>query len=150
MFRINYKPSTSHWIFPPIIMGIILILLVAMAVHRFINCKKQGKTFINKDFRFFKPDADKLRLFGTVVLYVLYVLLMPVLGFLPASILCIFLFNVLYCGFDQLKQVGVAIRERNFFANKGFKSVCLSFLISLIASFFIWFLFAQIFDVTLP
>ena len=150
MFRIAYKPSTSHWVFPPIIMGIIAILLLAMAVQRFVACKKQGKPFINKNFRFFKPDADKFRLFGTIVLYAFYVLIMPVLGFLPASILCIFLFNVLYCGVEALKQIPVAIKEKTYFANKGFSSVFFSIVISLIASLFIWILFAKIFAVTLP
>ncbi len=150
MFTIQYKPSAAHLIFPPIIAGIILILLFAMAIQRYVKCKKQGKPFINKDFKFFKPDADIVKLAGTVVIYALYVLIMPVLHFLPASILCIFLFNLLYGGLDKVREIPVAFKEKTFFKNRGFRSVFFSLIISIVASCLIWFLFAIVFAVTLP
>jgi len=150
MLKIAYKPSTSHWIFPPIIMGILVVFLILMGIQRYAKCRKSGKPFINTKFRFFDEGADKVKLFGTLFVFILYILIMEKIGFLASSILCIFLFNILYEGFGLIKQVPIAIKEKTFFRNEGFKSVISSLIISIAASMIIWFLFAVVFDVTLP
>ncbi|NLA98269.1 MAG: tripartite tricarboxylate transporter TctB family protein, partial [Spirochaetales bacterium] len=62
MPRISYKPSTSHWLFPPMIMGILVFLMVIMLIQRAIKCKKQGKPFFNfKNYHFFVANWDKVR-----------------------------------------------------------------------------------------
>ena len=151
MFRVNYKPSTSHWIFPPIILWVLGILLVIMAIQRLIKCKKQGKPFFAfKNYSFFVANWDKVRLIGSLVLMVLYFPAMNLLGFLPASILFLFLFNVLFVGIEQLASIPVAFKTRKFWSNRDFRSLLNSLIISVVSSTLIWFIFGKLFKITLP
>ncbi len=55
--RINYVPSTSHLIFPPIILGILIFLLVIMFIQRTIKCKKNNeRIFDYKNYTFFQKN----------------------------------------------------------------------------------------------
>ncbi|HKL59896.1 MAG TPA: tripartite tricarboxylate transporter TctB family protein [Sphaerochaeta sp.] len=151
MFRVKYKPSTSHWIFPPIIMGILGFLLVVMAIQRLVKCKKQGKPFFAwKNYSFFEENWDKVRLLGSLVLMVLYFPAMNLLGFLPASILFVFLFNVLFTGIQQLASIPVAFKTRKFWSNRDFRSLLNSLIISVVSSTIIWLIFGKLFKITLP
>ncbi len=151
MFRINYKPSTSHWLFPPIVFGILGILLVIMAIQRAVKCKKEGTPFFNfKGYTFFVEGWDKVKLLGTVILLVLYFPAMNLLGFLAASIIFIFLFNVLFVGFSQITGIPEAIRSKQFWSNEDVKTLIASILISVISSTLIWFIFGKVFRITLP
>jgi hypothetical protein len=151
MLRVNYKPSTSHWLFPPIIMWILGILFVIMLIQRAIKCKKTGTPFINiKGYRFFIQDWDKVKLPGTLLLLVLYFPAMNLLGFLPASIIFVFLFNVLFVGLSQLKSIPVAFKTKEFWSNPDFRSLIISLIISVVSSTVIWFLFGYVFRITLP
>lgn len=151
MLHIRYIPSTSHWLFPPIIMGILVFLMVIMLIQRAFKCKKQGKPFFNfKNYHFFAANWDKVRLPGSLVLLLLYIPSMNLLGFLPASILFIFLFNVLFVGVEQLASIPVAFKTRKFWSNPDFKSLLISLIISVVGSTLIWFLFGQVFKITLP
>lgn len=148
---IKYKPSTSHWLFPPIIMGILAILLAVILVLRFIRTRREGKPFLDlKGARFFVPDWDKVRFIGTLVLFVLYILSMQKIGFLPSSIVFIFLFNVLFAGVGQLRQLIPAARKGKLFSSAAFKSVSVSLVSSIVFSVGVWYLFARVFNVTLP
>lgn len=93
---------------------------------------------------------DKLRLLGTVVLIVLYIYAMEWLGFLAASIIVVFLLNVLYNGVGQLREIPGAFKAGTLFSSKAFKSLLLSLTISVTASFVIWYLFGSVFKITLP
>ena len=62
--------------------------------------------------------------------------LLPQLHFVPASIIFIFLFNVLF----DLKQ-GEPFN---------FKSIAISLLISVVCSYGVWYLFFKLFNITLP
>lgn len=95
-------------------------------------------------------NADYLRLFGTLILFALYTLLMPIMGFLAASILFVFLFNVLYCGVNQLKEACVAVKTHQVKGSKAVKSLVISLCISVVASLIIWLVFGVIFKITLP
>ncbi len=151
MLRVNYKPSTSHWLFPPMIMWILAIMLVIMAIERAVKCKKSGKPFFNlKGYRFFIENWDKVKLVGTIVLMVLYFPSMNLIGFLPASIIFIFLFNVLFVGVSQLASIAVAFKTKKFWSNPDFRSLVISLIISVVSSTIIWFLFGQVFKITLP
>ena len=151
MFQVKYKPSSSHWIFPPIILGILGILLVIMAIQRLVKCKKQGKPFCTfKNYHFFVANWDKVRLIGSLVLLVLYFPAMNLLGFLPASILFVFLFNVLFCGLQQLASIPVAFKTRKFWSNRDFRSLLSSLIIAVVSSTLIWLVFGQLFKITLP
>ncbi len=132
-------------------MGILVILLFVMSIQRFIKTKKENQPFIQlKNKRFFEENWDKLKLFGTLVLFILYIFAMDVLGFLIASIVFIFLFNVLFAGVMQLEEIPKAFKEKTYFKNEGFCSVCISLLIAIIFSVGIWFLFGEVFSITLP
>lgn len=151
MIKINYIPSKSHWLVPPIIMVVLLILAVIMLIQRCFETKKSGKPFINfSGYKFFKENWDKLRLIGGLVLFIAYIEAMEFVGFLPASIVCIFLFNVLFTGVEDLKEVTVGIKEKTFYKNHGFKSVANSLIISTVFAVGVWFIFGQVFQITLP
>lgn len=151
MIKINYIPSKSHWLVPPIIMGILAILLVIMVIERYFETKKSGRPFINlSGYRFFKENWDKLRLIGGLLLFVIYIKAMDFIGFLPASIICIFLFNVLFTGIEDLKGAVIGMREKTFYKNSEFKSVINSVIISTVFAVGVWFIFGQVFQITLP
>lgn len=125
--------STSHWVMPRIVMGILVVLLVIIGIQRLIHCRKTGTPFIQlKNYRFFRPGWDKVKLLGGILTFVAYIYLMEFLTFLPASIISIFIFNVL---FDN---------ERTK------KSMITSGLISVGFSVFIWLIFGVLFRITLP
>ena len=125
--------STSHWVMPRIVMGILEVLLVIIGIQRLIHCRKTGTPFIQlKNYRFFRPGWDKVKLLGGILTFVAYIYLMEFLTFLPASIISIFIFNVL---FDN---------ERTK------KSMITSGVISVGFSVFIWLIFGVLFRITLP
>ena len=125
--------STSHWVMPRIVMGILVVLLVILGIQRLIHCRKTGTPFIQlKNYRFFRPGWDKVKLLGGILTFVAYIYLMEFLTFLPASIISIFIFNVL---FDN---------ERTK------KSMITSGVISVGFSVFIWLIFGVLFRITLP
>lgn len=151
MFKIRYRPSTSHWLFPPIIFGILAILLMLILVQRFLRCRKTGEAFLDlKGRTFFVANWDKLRLLGTVVLMIAYIYAMEWMGFLAASIIIVFLFNVLYNGLDRLKELPSALREGRLLASSVFRSLLVSMAISVSFSLVIWYLFGSVFKITLP
>lgn len=151
MPHIDYKLSTSHWIFPPIIMGILAFFAIIMLIQRALKCKRQGTPFFNfKNYHFFEKDWDKVRLPGTLILLVLYIPSMELLGFLPASIIFIFLFNVLFVGIRQLSSIPVAFKTKKFWSNHDFRSLLISLIIAVVSSLLIWFFFGQVFKITLP
>lgn len=125
--------STSHCVMPRIVMGILVVLLVIIGIQRLIHCRKTGTPFIQlKNYRFFRPGWDKVKLLGGILTFVAYIYLMEFLTFLPASIISIFIFNVL---FDN---------ERTK------KSMITSGVISVGFSVFIWLIFGVLFRITLP
>ena len=125
--------STSHWVMPRIVMGILVVLLVIIGIQRLIHCRKTGTPFIQlKNYRFFRPGWDKVKLLGGILTFVAYIYLMEFPTFLPASIISIFIFNVL---FDN---------ERTK------KSMITSGVISVGFSVFIWLIFGVLFRITLP
>lgn len=125
--------STSHWVMPRIVMGILVVLLVIIGIQRLIHCRKTGTPFIQlKNYRFFRPGWDKVKLLGGILTFVAYIYLMEFLTFLPASIISIFIINVL---FDN---------ERTK------KSMITSGVISVGFSVFIWLIFGVLFRITLP
>ena len=151
MPKITYRLSTSHQIFPPIIIGVLVFLAVIMLIQRALRCKKMGTPFFNfKNYHFFEKNWDKIRLPGTLLLLVLYFPAMDLLGFLPASIIFIFLLNVLFVGIGQLASIPVAFKTKRFWSNHDFRSLLISLIISVVSSTLIWFLFGKMFKITLP
>ncbi len=151
MFKIKYVPATAHWIMPPILIGVLIILLIALTIQRMIKCKRENKPFFAwKDYHFFIKDYNKLCLWGTLVLFVSYIFLMKLIGFLAASILCIFLYNVLFADMEHLRALFTASHEKSSVKSAGIRSIITSLTVSVVFSVVVWYLFGQVFKVTLP
>jgi hypothetical protein len=98
-----------------------------------MKAKKENRSFLDfKGKKFFIEKYDKLKFYGTIVLLILYILSLNLLGFLPASIIFISLFNIMYAGKKEPKSIAISIG------------------ISIIESLLIWFIFGYLFEVTLP
>ena len=129
-FKIQY--STSHLFFPKIVITILVVLGVIIAVKNVILRLRAKQPLFSKEWRFFVPGADFLMLGGGFGLFILYVWLMGVIGFLASSLICVFLFNALYC--RTLKP----------------KSLLVSLISTAITCFLVWYLFAVVFNISLP
>ncbi|MBN1365549.1 MAG: tripartite tricarboxylate transporter TctB family protein [Syntrophaceae bacterium] len=126
-----YKYSTSHWFFPKIIITILIILGLAIIILKIVHRIKSKKPLIGNGKKFFVENYDKVKLFGSVLLLVLYILALEWIGFLAASLIFIFLFNVLFSGIK-------------------WKSLIISATISVASVMFIWLIFGVLFHITLP
>lgn len=125
-----YRYSTSHMFFPKIIITLLIVLGAVILFTKLRAVVRDGRKLTVS--RFFVEGYDKLKFWGSVVLMILYVLALQSFGFLHASLIFIFLFNVLFCGTFQ------------------WKSLLLSAVISAAASYFVWYVFGILFNVTLP
>lgn len=149
MFHIDFKFSQAHLIVPRIIGWILAILLVAIIIRNIVKSIKNKKPLF-KDFRFFVKDWDKVRLIGYFVLLVLYPLAMQAIHFLPASIIFMFLFNVLFNGVEHVKGFVAAIKAKEGWSNPSFRSIIVSLIVSVVSSVLIWLIFGTLFNITLP
>ncbi len=131
-FKIKIIYSTSHLLFPKIVITILIILFVIMMIQRFLDTKKDNKPFINKDFKFFKEDCDKVKLAGSAILLVTYCFAMSLMGFIAGSIIFISLFHILFAEKRTLKRI------------------LLSIGISTGETLLVWYIFANLLYVTLP
>ncbi|MBQ7168734.1 MAG: tripartite tricarboxylate transporter TctB family protein [Synergistaceae bacterium] len=137
MLREWLKIRNMHLFFPYLIGAICLLLLAIIIIQRALKCRKDGTPFINfKGYHFFKEGYDKVKLWGSVILFVLYIVCLPVLHFAWASVVFIFLFNVLF-----------EMKPGKLFE---VKSVLISAVIAFAGSWGVWYLFYQIFNITLP
>ncbi|MDF2614241.1 MAG: conserved rane protein of unknown function [Clostridia bacterium] len=132
LFKINVIYSTSHLVVPKIVTGILIILGLIILVQEFMKKKKEGTTFSFKDKKFFEENYDKIKFWGSLVLFVLYIALLDILGFLISGLIFVFLFNVLFAG------------------TKNIKSIMVSGIISIVSSVSIWYVFGTLFNITLP
>lgn len=129
MIKVVY--STQHWIVPRIVMVILLVLLAAVIVTEGLARVKKGEPFFKKPGKFFRADADHLKLWGTLVLFAAYLWCLNVIGFTVTSIVFVFLFNVLYAGTEK-------------------KSLIMSVILSVVSALIISVLFGVMFNITLP
>lgn len=135
LFHIDVVYSTQHWIFPTIIITILVILGLAILVTEGVGRVKAGKGFISKPGRFFVENYDKVKLWGCVILMVAYFFLLDKIGFTVCSIVFVFLFNTLFAGPDRMKNVKYHVT---------------SVIISVVSVLLISILFGTVFDITLP
>ncbi len=126
-----YKYSTSHLFFPKIIITVLIFLGLWIILPKLIKAIKNKQPLFPKDKKFFIENYDKVKLFGTLILLVLYFLALGWIGFVPASLIFIFLFNVLYCGTKP-------------------KSLLLSGIITVVSVILTWLVFGVLFNITLP
>jgi hypothetical protein len=131
-FRLEVQYSTSHLFFPKIVIAILVILAVIIVTKNVIIRVRNKQPVVKMDWKFFVPDADLCMLFGSLALFILYILALDFLGFLTASLIFIFLFNLLFC--RTLKP----------------KSVFISVVISVVSCVSVWYLFSVVFNISLP
>ena len=132
IFRLRVLYSTSHWFFPKIVIGILIILAVIIAAKNIIIRVRNKQPIIKTGWKFFAPGADFFMLFGSFALFVLYAWTLKIWGFLVTSLIFIFLYNLLFC----------RTREK--------KSVLVSLVISVISCVVVWYLFSVVFNISLP
>ena len=136
-----------HLFFPKVIAVILVILGIALIVQRARACKKTGTPFINlKGYRFFEPGYDKLKFWGSIVLFALYIIALEPMGFLWASMLFVTLFNILYAESINFK----ALLGKEKAPVVDVKNLITSVIIGVVSSTIIWVLFYKIFNITLP
>lgn len=139
--KVSFKFSTMHWFFPKIIMWIIAILFVILVIQRIKKCIKTKTPFIKiKGYHFFKPNYDKVKFWGAVIMIVAYFATLEPLGFLLSSCIFISLFALLF---------SEAIVGPNGFKFQ-LKPALTSVAVGVISSTFIYVLFYHIFNITLP
>lgn len=131
LLTIEIKFSESHLLFPAITRTI-LIILGCIILIKFLFKKYRTGTFKEFKFQFFEEGYDKLKLFGTIFLLGGYVVMLKKLGFLPATIAFVFLSSLLFIG--DLKP----------------KTLLISIANSLVTSYFFWFIFGRLINITLP
>ena len=147
LFKLNYKYSTSHLVVPQIVGGILIILALILLVQRAMRCKKAGKPFVDfKGWRLFEKGYSKLKFWGSLIILVAYFFLLDKIHFLPASLIFIFLLNVLYDDSVNIpallgKAEGPVIRWRPLVS---------SAVITVVFSVGVWYLFGSVFNITLP
>ena len=123
MIQVVY--STEHWIVPIITMGVLVVLLAAIILTEGRARVQEGKPFFQKPGRFFLESYDKMKLWGTLLLFAGYI------GFTVTSLIFVFLFNVLYTGTSKKALIGSAV-------------------IAVVASLLISVMFGIVFNITLP
>ncbi|EOS58343.1 MULTISPECIES: tripartite tricarboxylate transporter TctB family protein [unclassified Anaerotruncus] len=129
MIQVVY--STEHWIVPIITMGVLVVLLAAIILTEGRARVQEGKPFFQKPGRFFLENYDKMKLWGTLLLFAGYIFALDVIGFTVTSLIFVFLFNVLYTGTSKKALIGSAV-------------------IAVVASLLISVMFGIVFNITLP
>lgn len=133
MGNIEIVHSQSHLLFPKIIIFIVGLLGLALIIQRFLSSRKINRKFLNLgEFTFFEENIDKIKFFGTIIGLAIFVLLMQTVGFIVGSFVGLSILNIIYNGWG----------------NK--KTIIKSLIISLIETLVVWYLFSNIFGVTLP
>lgn len=140
LLEVSIDFDRSHLFFPTLIsvlIGVMLVWIVVVNRHTLV-AKLKGE---QGGFAFWEPDADKFRLFATLVLVVAYFYLMDVVGqlfpntgfgFLLTSIPFMFLLSIVYVhGITRRVLVVITLN-------------------SLIAPCAAWYLLGQLFGITLP
>lgn len=147
LFKLDYKYSTSHLVVPRIVGGILILLAVILLIQRAMRCKKEGKPFVDfKGWRLFDKGYSKVKLWGSLLILAAYFFLLDKIHFLPASLIFIFLLNVLYDDSVNIpallgKAEGPVIRWRPLVS---------SAVITVVFSVGVWYLFGSVFNITLP
>ena len=129
MIQVVY--STEHWIVPIITMGVLVVLLAAIILTEGRARVQEGKPFFQKPGRFFLENYDKMKLWGTLLLFAGYIFALDLIGFTVTSLIFVFLFNVLYTGTSKKALIGSAV-------------------IAVVASLLISVMFGIVFNITLP
>ena len=130
--RVQIVYSTSHLLMPKIMAVVLIVLLGLILLTEGAARKKKGEKLSLKEKHFFVAGYDRKKFWGTVVLSVVYLILLDLIRFVPASLICIFLYGVIFEGKREKKSLVIS----------GVLSVCFTV--------FVWFIFGYVFNITLP
>ena len=146
------KMKRMHLFFPTVIAIICAILIVVVLIQRAIRCKKEGTPFINlKGYHFFVPGYDKVKFWGALILFTLYLFCLPKLHFVAAGIIFITLFNILFTNCINLEKLfGRKDHPAYAMPMVNVKDLVISIVVSVIFSVGLWLLFFKGFNITLP
>lgn len=128
----KYNFATSEMFFPKLIITLLIILGICILAPKVVQSIRTKQPLIAEGTHFFVENFDKLKLFGSMGLLILYVFLLERIHFIAASLLCIFGFNVLFCG--TLKP----------------KSLLISAVSTVVSVLGLWYIFGILFNITLP
>ncbi len=128
---INVVYSTEHWIVPRIVMGVLVVLLLAIIITEGRARVSEGGSFLAKPGGFFIDGYDKVKLWGTLILFAGYIFVIDKVGFTVTSMIFVLLFNLLYAGLGK-------------------KQVLVSVIIAIVAPLIISIMFGVVFNITLP
>lgn len=113
--------------------SILIFLGIIIIVTNVIKRVKSGNLKSYKfKFKFFVDDLDKGKLFGTAALLIIYAATLERIGFIAASVIFMFLITLLYYGDIRKKSILISISN------------------SLATTIIVWYVFGQLFDITLP
>ena len=128
--------ETSHLIFPRLIGALLLVLGAAIVVARRRELAGAGA-----HWRAIWRDMDKPRFFGVIVLTLVYfVAMVPVGDFWPNTGM-----GFLLCSTPYVLLTGLL-----FMHERGLRQIVTMALIALLAPAFVWWLFSEVFFLTLP
>ncbi|QAT48918.1 tripartite tricarboxylate transporter TctB family protein [Caproiciproducens sp. NJN-50] len=128
----KYNFATSEMFFPKIIITLLIVLGICIVIPKVVRAVRAKQPLVAEGRHFFVENYDKLKLFGSIGLLIIYVFLLEQIHFIIASLLCIFGFNVLFCGTFKPK------------------SLLISAASTIISVFGLWYLFGVLFNITLP
>lgn len=144
---VNLTTRTMHTFFPRVVLVILAILGVVLIIQWVLKHKKAGTPLFDfKNFHFFAPGSDLVKFWGAIILTALYIYCLQPMHFVPASILFIFLLNVLFSDAINLKVI--AKKEEGQAIN--LKSLLVSAVISVVAPVLIYLLFHDVFHRPMP
>ncbi len=146
------KMKNMHLFFPTAVSIICAVLFLIVLIQRALRCKKEGTPFINfKGYHFFVPGYDKVKFWGTLILFTLYIYLLPKIHFIPAGIIFITLFNVLFTNCVNLEKLFGQKQNAGYNAPMvNAKDLVISIVVSVIFSVGLWLIFFKGFNITLP
>ena len=134
--RVSIDFSTSHLVFPAIIGAVLLVLGLAIVATRWRQLAGAGGYWAGV-----MAATDKPRFFGTIALTLVYFLLMvPVGDFWPNTGM-----GFLLCSIPYVALMGL------LYLHEKTRALLLALgIVSLVAPLIVWWVFANVFFLTLP
>ena len=134
--RVTIDFSTSHLVFPAIIGAVLLVLGLAIVATRWLQLAGAGGYWSGV-----LAATDKPRFFGTIALTLVYFLLMvPVGDFWPNTGM-----GFLLCSIPYVALMGL------LYLHEKTRALLLALgIVSLVAPLIVWWVFANVFFLTLP
>ncbi|WP_138418058.1 tripartite tricarboxylate transporter TctB family protein [Aquibacillus sediminis] len=129
-FTIEMSYSTYHLVFPRIIMFILIVMGSFLLIRTLVKKSKDREN--SAPFKFFTNHYDRVKFYGTIILLTTYAAVLQHIGFVLTSIIFMILLTLLFIGNLRKKSILVSITN------------------GLTTTIVVWYVFGQLFDITLP